>query len=40
MNVRRGVVGIVIPALTGYWGGQSVYSYGIGVKAVMSLVAL
>jgi len=31
-----GAVGIVILALTGYWGGELVYTYGIGVKAVMS----
>jgi uncharacterized membrane protein len=32
------VTGIVILALTGYWGGELVYAYGIGVKAVMSPV--
>lgn len=31
-----GVIGIVILALTGYWGGKLVYVYGIGVQAVMA----
>lgn len=33
-----GAIGIVILTLTGYWGGELVYTYGIGVKAVMSPV--
>ena len=31
-----GAIGIVILTLTGYWGDDLVYTYGIGVKAVMS----
>jgi uncharacterized membrane protein len=39
LTLGLGVIGIVILALTGYWGGDLVYTYGIGVKAVMSPVA-
>jgi uncharacterized membrane protein len=35
LTLGPGVIGIVILALTGYWGGELVYTYGIGVKAVM-----
>lgn len=35
LTLGLGVIGIVILALTGYWGGELVYTYGIGVKAVM-----
>ena len=35
LTLGLGVTGIVILALTGYWGGELVYTYGIGVKAVM-----
>ena len=38
LTLGLGVIGIVILALTGYWGGDLVYTYGIGVKAVMSPV--
>lgn len=30
-----GAIGIVILALTGYWGGELVYTFGIDVEAVM-----
>ena len=36
LTLGLGVIGIVILALTGYWGGELVYTYGVGVKAVMS----
>jgi uncharacterized membrane protein len=36
LTLGLGVTGIVILALTGYWGDELVYAYGIGVKAVMS----
>jgi hypothetical protein len=36
LTLGLGVTGIVILALTGYWGGELVYAYGIGVKVVMS----
>ena len=39
LTLGLGVIGIVILALTGYWGGELVYTYGIGVKAVMPPVA-
>ena len=35
LTLGLGVIGIVILALTGYWGGELVYTYGIGVKSVM-----
>ncbi len=35
LTVGLGVIGIVILALTGYWGGELVYVYGIGVNAMM-----
>jgi len=35
LTLGLGVIGIVILALTGYWGGELVYTYGIGVKTVM-----
>jgi uncharacterized membrane protein len=35
LTLGLGVTWIVILALTGYWGGELVYTYGIGVKAVM-----
>ena len=35
LTLGLGVIGIVTLALTGYWGGELVYTYGIGVKAVM-----
>ena len=38
LTLGLGAIGIVILALTGYWGGELVYTYGIGVKAVMSSV--
>lgn len=38
LTLGLGVIGIAILALTGYWGGELVYTYGIGVKAVMSPV--
>jgi uncharacterized membrane protein len=38
LTLGLGVIGIVILALTGYWGGELVYTYGIGVKTVMSPV--
>lgn len=38
LRLGLGAIGIVILALTGYWGGDLVYTYGIGVKAVMSPV--
>ena len=38
LTLGVGVIGIVILALTGYSGGELVYTYGIGVKAVMPLV--
>jgi len=38
LTLGFGAIGIVILALTGYWGGELVYTYGIGVKAVMSPV--
>jgi len=39
LSLGLGAIGIVILGLTGYWGGELVYTYGIGVKAVMSPVA-
>ncbi len=39
LSIGLGVIGIVILALTGYWGGELVYVYGIGVQAVMVPVA-
>ena len=38
LTLGLGVIGLVILALTGYWGGELVYTYGVGVKAVMSPV--
>ena len=38
LTLGLGAIGIVILALTGYWGGELVYTYGIGVKAIMSPV--
>lgn len=38
LTLGLGAIGIIILALTGYWGGDLVYTYGIGVKAVMSPV--
>lgn len=38
LTLGLGMIGIVILALTGYWGGELVYTYGIGVKAVMAPV--
>ncbi|MDP1768917.1 MAG: DUF2231 domain-containing protein [Nitrospirota bacterium] len=38
LTLGLGAIGIVILTLTGYWGGELVYTYGIGVKAVMSPV--
>lgn len=38
LTLGLGVTGIVILVLTGYWGGELVYAYGIDVKAVMSPV--
>ena len=38
LTLGLGAIGIVILALTGYWGGELVYTHGIGVKAVMSPV--
>lgn len=38
LTLGLGVIGIVILALTGYWGGELVYTYGTGMKAVMSPV--
>lgn len=39
LTIGLGAIGIVILALTGYWGGELVYTYGIGVKAVTVPVA-
>ncbi len=36
LTLGLGAIGIFILALTGYWGGELVYTYGTGVKAVMS----
>jgi uncharacterized membrane protein len=38
LTLGLGTIGIVILALTGYWGGELVYTYGIGVKTVTSPV--
>jgi uncharacterized membrane protein len=38
LTLGLGAIGIVILALTGYWGGELVYTYGIGVKAMMAPV--
>lgn len=38
LTLGLGAIGIVMLALTGYWGGELVYTSGIGVKAVMSPV--
>ena len=35
LTLGLGAIGIVILALTGYWGGDLVYIYGIGVKAIV-----
>ena len=35
LTLGLGAIGIVILALTGYWGGELVYVYGIGVNAMM-----
>ena len=35
LTLGLGAIGIVMLALTGYWGGELVYTYGIGVKGVM-----
>lgn len=35
LSLGLSAIGIVILALTGYWGGDLVYTYGIGVKAIM-----
>lgn len=35
LSLGLGAIGIVILSLAGYWGGDLVYTYGIGVKAVM-----
>lgn len=39
LTLGLGVIGVVLLALTGYWGGELVYVYGIGVKAMMVPVA-
>jgi uncharacterized membrane protein len=39
LTVGLGVIGIVILALTGYWGGELVYTYGIGATTGMSPLA-
>ncbi len=36
LTLGLGVIGIVVLTLTGYWGGELVYTYGIGVKTVTS----
>jgi len=33
-----GAIGILILTLTGYWGGELVYTYGIGIQAIMAPV--
>ena len=38
LTLGLGVIGIVILALAGYWGGDLVYTYGIGVKTVTTPV--
>ena len=38
LTLGLGAIGLVMLALTGYWGGELVYTYGIGVKGVMSPV--
>ena len=38
LTLGLGVIGIVILALAGYWGGDLVYTYGIGVRTVMTPV--
>jgi uncharacterized membrane protein len=38
LTLGLGVIGIVLLALTGYWGGELVYVYGIGVKTIMAPV--
>jgi len=38
LTLGLGAIGIVILGLTGYWGGELVYVYGIGVKTVMAPV--
>ena len=35
LTLGLGTIGIAILALAGYWGGELVYTYGVGVKAVM-----
>ena len=35
LTLGLGVIGIVVLVLTGYWGGELVYTYGIGMKAVI-----
>ena len=35
LSLGLGAIGIVILGLTGYWGGELVYSYGTGVNAIM-----
>ena len=35
LSLGLGAIGIVILSLTGYWGGELVYTYGIGVNAIM-----
>jgi uncharacterized membrane protein len=38
LTVGLGVIGIVVLTLTGYWGGELVYTYGVGVNTVTSPV--
>lgn len=38
VTLGLGAIGVASLALTGYWGGELVYIYGIGVKAVMAPV--
>ncbi|TKB73243.1 MAG: DUF2231 domain-containing protein [Nitrospira sp.] len=38
LTLGLGVIGIVVLTLTGYWGGELVYTYGVGVKTVTSPV--
>ena len=38
LTLGFGAIGIGILALTGYWGGELAYAYGIGVKTMMFTV--
>ena len=38
LSLGLGAIGVVILALTGYWGGDLVYTYGIGVQTIMAPV--